>query len=163
MGSMEKQRSWERVEDAGVPGEPAGSPGTPASSAGRLRPVPNPEVEPKAKRRQFSASYKLGIIREAEACKGQGEIGALLRREGLYASQLCTWRKAHRKGALGAPRGRKPNPDAEQQKQMARLERENERLRRKLQQAEAIIEVQKKVSEILGISLATPTPVDEES
>jgi len=78
MGSMEKQRSWERVEDAGVPGEPAGSPGTPASSAGRLRPVPNPEVEPKAKRRQFSASYKLGIIREAEACKGQGEIGALL-------------------------------------------------------------------------------------
>jgi transposase-like protein len=120
-------------------------------------------VEPKAERRQFSAAYKLQIVREAEACKGKGEIGALLRREGLYASQLCGWRQAHRQGTLGAPRGRKPDPSAELQKQMSRLERDNERLRRKLQQAEAIIEVQKKVSEILGISLATPTPTDEES
>ena len=162
MGSIGKQRSWEEVEDAGGPGEPAGSPGPPAS-VGRLRPVPNPEVEPKAERRQYSAAYKLQIVQAAEVCKGEGEIGALLRREGLYASHLCNWRKAHRQGVLGVPRGRKADPNAEQQKQMHRLERDNELLRRKLQQAEALIEIQKKVSEILGISLATPTLTDDES
>jgi len=128
-----------------------------------LRPVPDPEVEPKAQRRQFSAAYKLQIVQQAETCKGHGQLGALLRREGLYASHLSKWRRAHRQGMLAATRGRKPDPDAELKQQIRRLERDNERLQNRLRQAEAIIEVQKKVSEILGISLAAPAEIDETS
>jgi transposase-like protein len=87
----------------------------------------------------------------------------LLRREGLYGSHLTKWRQAHRKGVLGASRGRKPDPETELKQQMRRLERDNERLQRKLRQAEAIIEVPKKISEILGISLGTPEDIDETS
>ena len=120
------------------------------------RPV-DPEVRPQAERRRYSSSYKLKIVQQAELCKDPGEVGALLRREGLYASHLCKWRKLYKKGALeglGAPRGRKPDPETATRQRLRELEKENQHLRGKLRQAEAIIEVQKKVSEILGIQLA---------
>jgi hypothetical protein len=89
----------------------------------------------------------------ADTCKGTGEIAALLRREGLYFSHLSKWRKLRRLDTLDKMRGRKPDPDAELKKRIEQLERENERLQGKLRQAAKIIEVQKKVSEILGVSL----------
>lgn len=116
---------------------------------------PNPEVSEKPVRRKFSAEYKRRILQEAANC-GPGELGALLRREGLYSSHLANWRRqlAKAEEAALAPkkRGRKaaePNPLA---KRVEDLEKENEQLQKKLAQAEAIIEVQKKISEILGIS-----------
>lgn len=118
---------------------------------------PDPEVAPKAQRRQFSASYKLRVLKEAETCKVAGELGALLRREGLYASHLTKWRKLYKQGGftrLETKRGRKPDPQRPELERMRELERENERLKHRLRQAEVIIEVQKKVSEILGIPLA---------
>jgi len=117
------------------------------------------EVVAKAKRRQFSAVYKARILREADACRATGQIGALLRREGLYSSHLVEWRRLRAGGALQAlaakKRGRKPTRDA-RDRELARLAHENARLRRKLAQAEAVIEVQKKLSEILGIPLSPP-------
>ncbi len=117
------------------------------------------EVVAKARRRQFSAGYKARILREAEACRATGQIGALLRREGLYSSHLVEWRRLRARGALEAlaakKRGRKPVRDA-RDRENTKLSRENARLRRKLAQAEAVIEVQKKLSEILGIPLNPP-------
>ncbi|MCP4202273.1 MAG: transposase [bacterium] len=108
-----------------------------------------------ARRRTFTAKYKLGILEKAEACTKLGEIGKLLRQEGLYSSHLSTWRRQHDEGALAAlrpkKRGRKPRPVTAQSRHVAELERENARLRRKLTQAETIIEVQKKLSQLLGI------------
>ena len=119
--------------------------------------VPDPEVVPRAKRRQFSAQYKLRILTEADQCTGRGEIGALLRREGLYSSHLTTWRRQRDRGQLAGltpkKRGRKPDPQAAE---LARLQRENERLKGRLQQAETIIEVQKKLSQLLGLEPAEP-------
>ena len=119
------------------------------------RPVePDPEVPEKARRRRFSGSYKLRLLQAVDACTEPGEIGALLRREGLYSSHLSKWRRQRDTGALeglrARKRGRKPRPVDPQAKRMAQLERENERLRRKLEQAETIIEVQKKLSRLLG-------------
>lgn len=110
------------------------------------------EVVPKAERRRFSAEYKLRIVTEADACTQRGEIGALLRREGLYRSHLDKWREQHRNGALQAlaPQKRGPKPDP-QAVEIARLRRENERLQQRLQQAETIIEVQKKLAALLGL------------
>jgi transposase len=109
-----------------------------------------------ARRRQFSAAYKARILREADACAGSGHIGALLRREGLYSSHLTEWRRLRARGALeglaAKKRGKKPSRDG-RDRELARLARENARLRRKLAQAEAVIEVQKKLSEILGVPL----------
>ena len=114
--------------------------------------VPDPEVFSQAKRRQFSAKYKLRILAEADQCTQRGEIGALLRREGLYSSHLTTWRKQRDRGQLEGltpkKRGRKPDPQAAE---LARLQRENERLQARLEQAETIIEVQKKLSQMLGL------------
>lgn len=110
------------------------------------------EVVAKAVRRRFSAEYKLRILEEAEACSS-GEIGALLRREGLYSSHLTTWRRQREAGQLAGltpkKRGPKPNPEAEELK---RLRKENERLQVRLQQAEAIIEAQKKLAQLFGLS-----------
>jgi len=112
--------------------------------------VPDPEVVPRAKRRQFSAKYKLRILTEADQCTQRGEIGALLRREGLYSSHLTTWRRQRDRGQLAGltpkKRGRKPDPQAAE---LARLQRENEQLKARLEQAETIIEVQKKLSQML--------------
>ena len=116
--------------------------------------APDPEVPAKPTRRRFSAEYRLRILKEADACKKAGELGALLRREGLYSSHLITWRQQRDRGALtgmrATKRGPKPRPVDPRVKQ---LEAENRRLQRKLQRAETIITLQKKVAEILGIPL----------
>ena len=119
--------------------------------------IPDPEVVPKAKRRQFTAEYKLRIVREADACTEPGQIGSLLRREGLYSSYLSKWRQQREEGQLQAlsskKRGRKgQDPSLEE---LAQLQRENERLRTRLEQAEIIIGVQKKLSKLLGLTTDT--------
>jgi transposase-like protein len=110
----------------------------------------------KPTRRTFTAAEKLRIVREADACTEKGQIGALLRREGIYDSLLATWRKALRlhgeAGMSGRRRGRHTTRD-ERDAHLKALERENARLRSDLERAQAVIEVQKKVSEILGIDL----------
>jgi transposase len=117
----------------------------------------DPEVPAKAKRRQFSAEYRLRVLREADGCKAPGDVGALLRREGLYSSHLVLWRRQREAGALSGLRGQKrgPKPKA-QDPRVKQLERETARLQRRLKQAETIIEIQKKVAGILGIPLRTP-------
>jgi len=113
--------------------------------------VPDPEVEARPKRRRFTAEYKARILREAERCKKSGEIGALLRREGLYASHLITWRRQREKdgvAGLSRKRGRKADPDRGLVKKNAQLEGANRRLTRKLQEAEIIIAFQKKMAEL---------------
>jgi len=111
-------------------------------------------VPEKARRRRFGGTYKLQILRAVDACTESGEIGALLRREGLYSSHLSKWRRQRDTGALEGlrpkKRGRKARPIDPQAKRIAQLERETERLRRRLEQAEIIIDVQKKLSRILG-------------
>ena len=117
---------------------------------------PEPEVVPKAARRTYSADYKLCIVEEADQCTERGQIGALLRREGLYASQLATWRRRRDAGGLQALKskklGRKPRKDTHQV-EIAALRRENERLQKQLQQAELIIGAQKKLAEALEQTL----------
>jgi transposase-like protein len=115
-------------------------------------------VTERAKRRRFTAEYKLRILREADACKGDGDLGALLRREGLYSSHLATWRRQRDEIAKAGLKARKrgPKPKAVDPR-VKRLERENARLKRQLEQAETIIEFQKKLSKLLGISLKPPT------
>jgi transposase len=124
---------------------------------------PDPEVPEKAKRRRFSAEYKLAILREADRCTEPGQIGALLRRERLYSSHLVDWRRQRDAGALEAlarTRGRKPADPM--QAEVERLRRANERLATRLAQAEKIIQIQGKVSELLGIPL-DPASDDEQS
>jgi transposase-like protein len=115
------------------------------------------EVMAKATRRRFSAEYKLKILREAEACTQPGEIGALLRREGLYFSNLRTWREQLRRvGELGlAPkkRGPAPTPKNPLAAKVAALEREVTRQKARAERAEALVELQKKVAELLGTPL----------
>ncbi len=117
------------------------------------------EVSDKAKRRQFSAAEKRRILEEADRCEKPGELGALLRREGIYSSHLAAWRKARRergeaKGLDPQKRGPKAAPRDERDVKVAKLERENARLARELERAKAVIDIQKKVAELLGIPLA---------
>src|SRR5690625_1645995 len=110
--------------------------------------VADPEVSPKARRRSFTKEYKLRILEEADACTpGSGEIGALLRREGLYSSNLQKWRQQREKGVLQGlepkKRGRKPTRHPLEDK-IAELEKKNDELQRRLKKAETIIDVQKK-------------------
>jgi transposase-like protein len=131
-----------------------GSPMVERRSSGPGEKVPDPEVVARPKRRQFTAEYKLRILREADACKGSGEIGALLRREGLYSSHLVLWRRQREQAAHTELKSRKrgPKPKA-QDPRVKQLEREKARLERRLKHAETIIEIQKKVHELLGIPL----------
>jgi transposase-like protein len=119
---------------------------------------------PRARRRRFSAAYKLRIVEEADACTKAGGVGALLRREGLYSSHLVIWRRARDQGQLEAlspkRRGPKPDPDRPLQKRNAQLERENARLRQRLETAEVIIDVQRKVSRLLGIEMPETSESD---
>ena len=111
--------------------------------------VPDPEVPEKTVRRKFTAAYKLRILKEAESCTELGQIGALLRREGLYSSSLTSWRHQVNQGLIPKKRGpvaRKADPLV---RRNAELEKENARLTHKLKQAELIISVQKKVAELL--------------
>ena len=113
-------------------------------------PPPDPEVTARHIRRRFTTKYKLEILRKADACSKPGEVGALLRREGLYSSLLATWRRQRQEGLTPKKRGRKAlavDP------RVKKLEQDNARLVRKLKQADAIIAFQKKVHELLGIPL----------
>lgn len=121
------------------------------------------EVSSKARRRHFSAEYKRKILAEVDACTKAGEISALLRREGLYSSNLVEWRRARDRGALAALTPKKRGPAAKVahplERKVAELQRDNVRLQRRVERAEALVELQKKVSELLGIQLPKP---DEE-
>jgi transposase-like protein len=108
----------------------------------------DPEVVPMARRRQFSRAYKLRILAEVEQCQW-GEVGALLRREGLYSSVLSKWRQQKTAGKLDQPTREANQQDKEQAKELRQLQRENARLQAELAKAEAIIEVQKKLSTLL--------------
>ncbi len=118
---------------------------------------PQNEVTPKAKRRRFSAQYKLRILEEADRCTQPGQIGALLRREGLYSSNLTSWRRQRDQGQIGAlspkKRGPKPAADAAMARELVKLCKEKAHLEQKLKKAELVIEVQKKVSQLLGLDI----------
>lgn len=129
------------------------------TSAGReeARGGLDPEVSEQAKRRRFSAEYKLRILREADACKGDGDVAALLRREGLYSSLLSAWRRQRdeiaKAGLASRKRGRRGKAEDPRIKE---LERENARLKRRLARVETMLTIQKKASELLGIPLNPP-------
>ena len=114
-----------------------------------IQDLPDPEVVPTAKRRQFSAAYKRRILEEADACTESGEIGALL----LYSSNLTRWRRQRERGELEPQKRGRKGPDR-QSREMAHLKQENERLRSQLERAEAIIDVQKKLSSLFGLPTA---------
>jgi len=119
--------------------------------------APDPEVTERAKRRRFTAEYKLRIVRKADACKGDGDVGALLRREGLYSSQLAAWRRQRDEIAKAGFTARKRGPKAKAvDPRVNQLERENVRLKRCLEEAETIIDFQKKLSKLLEIPLKSP-------
>lgn len=124
---------------------------------------PDPEVPARARRRQFTAAYKLRILQEADRC-ADGQLGALLRREGLYSSHLGQWRRQRTQGVLAAlgPRQRGRRGASRAETELAQLRHENERLARQLAAAETVIEIQKNVSALLGLTLpeapAVPSP-----
>jgi transposase len=129
------------------------------SSQGVVLELPDPEVPAKAARRRFTAEYKLRILTLADACKEPGCLGKLLRHEGLYASNLDTWRGQRNRGVLSAlapkKRGRKESVRNPLVAENEKLRKENERLTNRLRQAEIINDVQKKISQLLGIPIAT--------
>jgi transposase len=124
---------------------------------------PETEVSAKARRRKFGAEYKRRILREAAACTEPGALGALLRREGLYSSHLTSWRGQAERGEIAGltPKKRGPVPKLvdPRDKRIAELEREIAKVTRRAERAEALVEVQKKLSQLLGIAL----PTDEEA
>jgi transposase len=149
VGGMEGGRS-----PTGVP------PTTVAAAADRgtePQNIPDPAVPEKPVRRRFTAEYKLQILQDADRCVEPGQLGALLRGEGLYSSHLSTWRRQREAGTLAGltpkRRGRKPKRNDPLVEQNQQLQGENQQLREKLRQAETIIEVQKKLSEALRIPL----------
>ena len=118
--------------------------------------IPDPEVVSQAERRRFTAKYKLRILEEADGCNEPGEIGALLRREGLHSSYLSRWRRHQDQGQLQAlapkKRGLKNAARDQRAEELVELRRENRRLQLRLEQAETIIEIQKKLSHLLGLT-----------
>lgn len=122
-----------------------------------VKAVPDPEVHPRAKHRHFTADYKQQILDEVATCTKRGKVGALLRREGLYSSHLSKWRQQQAAGAWHGLQPKKRGPKVDPQAQeLQRLQCENHRLQERLQKAELIIEVQKKVSLLLGVKLESP-------
>jgi hypothetical protein len=124
---------------------------------------PGVEVLAKAERRRFTLEYKRKILQEADSCRLPGELGAMLRREGLYSSNLAAWRAARARGELvGAvpkrrgPKAPVPHPDA---KRILQLERENRRLLARAERAEGLVDLQKKVAALFG---TLPMPSDED-
>ena len=135
-------------------------PGTEGTEKGERRDEkrtvpPDPESPPRPRRRTFPAREKLRILDTADACVRHGEIGALLRREGIYSSTLARWRKQRDEGLLTANnplvRGRKKSTAREMERHVDKLERHNRRLEEELRKARLIIEAQKKIAEILGV------------
>lgn len=135
------------------------SPEAGAASVPEIVGAPDPEVVATTARRRYTAKYKLQVLEEADRCP-PGELGAVLRRHGLYSSHLTTWRRQREAGALAAlapiKRGRKGRVADTQGQRVTELQRENEHLRQRLAQAETIIEVQKKVSMLLGMAPSPP-------
>jgi transposase len=131
------------------------------SQEGKYQKSPDPEVISKPQRRRYTAEYKMRMLQEYDACEQHGEKGALLRREGIYSSNISTWRRQYSQGGLDGlhqiKRGPKEAPHARENK---KLIEENKLLKKRLEQAELIIEVQKKVSQILNIE---PNEQDHES
>lgn len=120
---------------------------------------PDPEVPARHARRRFTTAYKLEILRKADACSRHGELGALLRKEGLYSSHLITWRQQREHGLTPKKRGRKAVPV---DPRLKKLEQENRRLTTRLEKAEALLDFQKKVAALLQIPLK-PMPSDEDA
>jgi transposase-like protein len=139
-----------------APGESAKARSAEADSAGAGAP-PDPEVAAKPKRRQFTAAYRLRILEEAGRCTTSGEIGQLLRREGLYSSHLSNWRKAQREGSLAAlapkKRGAKAKVTNPLEPKVRELESKVARLEKELHKAHTILDVQEKVAGLLGFDL----------
>ena len=127
-----------------------------AVAAGVSGTAPDPEVSDKPKRRRFTAEYKRKFLKQADACRA-GELGALLRREGVYSSSLTAWRAARDRGELAGLSPKKRGPKAAapdpRDRELAAKDREIARLSARAERAEALIEVQKKLSQILGIRL----------
>jgi len=142
-------------------GERRGSEGAPSSPRG----VPDPELAERPRRRRFTAEYKLRVLRAAEACTRKGEIGALLRREGLYTSHLTAWRKQRDAGALEglAPRKRGPRGPSPEQVENQRLRRRAERAEAELETARRVIEVQGNVSALLEDLLAPKSATETDA
>ena len=133
----------------------------------RPDPTPNPEVPEKASRRKFSAQYKARILDKIDACKGQrGAVGELLRKEGLFSSQVAVWRKQREKGQMQGlvpkKRGRKGNGKPQKSQREKELEREMRRLKRRNEKLELMLDIQKKTSELLGIPME-PFDLDEKN
>jgi transposase-like protein len=142
-------------ETQGVRRTTGGSPTAGAPAVERPTSAPDPEVPETKPRRKFTAAYKLRVLHQADQCSQPGEIGALLRREGIYSSLLTTWCRQRDEGTLQGlspkKRGRKAKPVDPSAERIVQLEKENLRLKLNLRKAEIIIEAQKKISEILGI------------
>ncbi len=153
----------ELMMDAPAPSQGARR-ATGEGAGGRAARGPDPEVVATARRRQYSMSEKRRIVAAADACEQPGELGALLRKEGIYSSMLSTWRKQVRSApqAHNAPRrGPKPDPARTEKLKIEKLERDKARLKRDLAQARLIIDVQKKVAALLGVTMPT-SPADDE-
>ena len=134
---------------------------TGVSPAGAAPGVPDPAVEAKPRRRRFTAEYKLRILREVDRAKGSGEVGAILRREGLYSSLLTQWRRDRDRVAKTGLAARKRGPKGRlEDPRIKQLERENTKLKRRNQRLEALVDIQKKASDLLGIPLS-PLESDE--
>ena len=160
---MKTEELWRGEVEASTPQNGTESKGV-GGGGGRF---PDPEVMKRPVRRSFSTGYKRRILEEASRCRKPGELGALLRREGLYSSTLTGWRRQLAAGVAWGlapkPRGPKPrwaNPLAGE---VERLERDNQRLKRRLEKAELIIAFQKKACELLGIAPQGPQQDEEEN
>lgn len=153
------EAGWGAAERSGAAPHPNGSFPTDRSDPIPSSTVPDPEVPAKARRRKFTAEYKWRVLTTADRCTQPGELGALLRREGLFSSHLTSWRKQRKEGTLRGltpkKRGKKPQRPPLQNK-VEQLERQNRQLQAKLEQAQTIIEFQKKACDLLGISLQNP-------
>ena len=151
---MSKSRRVSAASQAAAKLPEVQTPQAPAPSE-KTRPQ-DVEVLPKAKRRTFTAAYKAQILAEAGAC-GPGEVGALLRREGLYSSNLSKWRDQRARGEAAGlqpkKRGRKPNVNKQLQDENKRLRRQNQRLEEDLHKAQVVVDVQKKVAMLLGVPM----------
>src|SRR5947199_17226 len=151
MAVVEKREQGEGIEQLG---EAEGARRATGDSPSAAAVAGETEVVAKARRRRFTAEYKRRILREADRCTHPGEIGVLLRREGLYSSHLTTWRAARDRGELAGlapkPRGPKATPPDPRDKQIAEQEREIVRWKQRAERAEALVELQKKVAALLG-------------
>lgn len=155
-----ERREAERSEDSR-----SGEAGKTVAPEPPTPPYPDPEVVPMAKRRAFTAEYKLAILAEADAAAAHpGAIGALLRREGLYSSHLVTWRRERQAGILKGLTPQKRGPKSKrnpQQEEMQKLRRDNQRLTEELRKAAIVIDVQKKVGALLGWPLPKADPEEK--